>query len=136
MKTIISKLEKIKADADAGNMDPLKAFCMFKNIMKVADNAAKELQEQATKEAIKYGKGQREAFGFKFQVKTVGARWDFKNVEAVQDKQKELKKLQESLKSMAQARMNNTDLTAVDESTGEVQQLPVYRAGTETVTIL
>jgi hypothetical protein len=113
-----------------GEMSALKAYIICKDLEKTLKDVLKGLSEEAITEAEKYGKGEHDAFGAKFQVRNGATRWDFKHISEWKNKSADLKAYEESLKALAKS-----GHTGIDEATGEVLELPKQIFGATTLSI-
>lgn len=125
---MLEHLHNINEDVINGERNPLEAYVELKRIEKLLKDVIKGVQPEAITEAEKYGKGEHEEFGAKFQVKSAAGRWNFKNCDLWVAKNQSLKNLEETLKTV-----HKTGATVIDEETGEVLPRPDYAEGGMTI---
>ena len=120
-------LTRLVDDALAGLVEPLDTYILFKKLETTIKEAIKLLQDGATEDAIKYGKGDHLVQGTYINVKASAGRWVFSDrVQAAKD---ELKRLQEQEKA---AYKNN--VVMVDEDGVEIPKANYFQ-GKEIVSI-
>lgn len=126
----MEQLHNINEGVINGEMNPLQAYIELKRIESLLKDVMKGVQEEAITEAEKYGKGEHEAFGAKFQVKNAGGRWNYKNNQQWLQLSTKIKGLEEQLKAAHKA-----GGTLIDEETGEVIGGAEFSEGKTTIAI-
>lgn len=123
-------LHKINEAVINGEINALEAYIELKRIENLLKDVMKGVQEEAIIEAEKYGKGEHEDFGAKFQVKNAAGRWSYKNNKHWVELDANRKGLEEQLKALYKA-----GVTGVDEETGELIQHAEYTEGKTTISV-
>lgn len=132
MKAIIEILQDLNDAVLNGDKEALPTFIELKGVEKLLKQVLTGMQDAAIDEAERYGKGEHELNGAKFQVKNAAGRWDYKECKEWADKKDELGQIEEALKALYKAR-HFGDLARVDD--GEVMELPKYSQGKTTIAI-
>ncbi len=134
MEELPKKITQLAAIASTGYANPLRVYITLKRIETALEGAISEAQPLAIDEADNYGNGEHTAFGAKFNVKNAAGRWDFKGVSRWNELKSDLTNLEDGLKFAYGARQK-IGATSVDETTGEVEELPTYTPGKTTISI-
>ena len=127
MKNILNELHEINEKALNGEGNALEAYINCKQVEKLLNG----LHEAAIEEAEKYGKGEHEAHGAKFQVKNGAARYDFKAV----SEWVELKAKLTAIETERKALVKVGQVNLVNAETGEFVELPVQTFTRDSITI-
>lgn len=114
-------IDSVIVGVDLGNVNPLDAFAVFKKMEKLFNEAKKTIDSYAIEEAEKYGSS-FEYNGQKFEVRNGATRYSFKDIEEWKIANANLKEIEEKYKTAY--KNNKIGLSALDESTGEVLELP------------
>ena len=115
-----------------GEIDPLKAVIVLKEIEKKAKEYKSKIDEMALEEVTKYGRGGTEIDGYNISCRLSAGRWDFKHISEIQDLEKKLKELKEKHKGAYNQMTRN--LTTLGEG-GEVIIPANYKHGKEIIVI-
>ena len=115
-----------------GEIDPLKAVIVLKEIEKKAKEYKSKIDEMALEEVTKYGRGGTEIDGYNISSRFSAGRWDFKHISEIQDLEKKLKELKEKHKGAYNQMTRN--LTTLGEG-GEVIIPANYKHGKEIIVI-
>lgn len=129
---ILHELQELNETALNGDGNALEAYIQCKTIEMLLKDVMNGLQPAAIEEAEKYGKGEHEAHGAKFQVKNGAARYDFKGVATWVEAKKALTDIEVMGKAMLKAG-NNINIS--DSNTGEMVELPVQSFNRDILTI-
>lgn len=119
---IKSVIDSVIVGVDLGNVNPLDAFAVFKKMEKLFNEAKKTIDNYAIEEAEKYGNKSFEYNGQKFEVRDGAKRYSFKDIEEWKIANENLKNIEEKYKTAY--KNNKIGLSALDEETGEVLQVP------------
>ena len=114
-----------------GELSPLKAYIELKGFEKLIAELIKGTQEDAINEAETYGKGEHQAHGAKFTIKSGPSTWDFSGCANIIKLKKELKDQEDKLKKLAEGGLSEI----MDVQTGEVLDLPIKKQGRTTISI-
>ena len=90
---------EITKQVEAGNMNALEGFVHLKQIEAQLKDCFNLIKDQAIDEAEKYGKGENEAYGCKFQVRNAAGRWDFSNLQEHSEMKQALKDYEDGMKA-------------------------------------
>ena len=131
MKNILNELHEINEKALNGEGNALEAYINCKQVEKLLKNVLNGLHEAAIEEAEKYGKGEHEAHGAKFQVKNGAARYDFKAV----SEWVELKAKLTAIETERKALVKVGQVNLVNADTGEFVELPIQTFTRDSLTI-
>tara|TARA_R100000655_G_scaffold31221_1_gene62655 strand:- start:1315 stop:1731 length:417 start_codon:yes stop_codon:yes gene_type:complete len=115
-----------------GEIDPLKAVIVLKEIEKKAKEYKCMIDDIALDEITKYGRGGTEIDGYSVSVRSSAGRWDFKHIKDITDLEKQLKELKEKHKAAYNQMTRN--LTTLGEG-GEVIIPANYKQGKEIIVI-
>ena len=131
MKTqILNYLLDVNEKALNGELNPLESYIELKSIESCLKDVLKGLQEDAINEAEKYGKGEHEAYGAKFNVRNGATRYDFKKIAEWSKLSAELKVFEEARKSIIKSGQ-----TEVYDANGELIELPIVKPGATTIAV-
>lgn len=109
------------------NSNCLEALMKLKSYENIINSVKKSIEAEAINEADKYGKGQHEVMGVKFQVKEGSRRYDYTNDDTYNKLKAELKEREEFLKGLKKP--------MVDPETGELAQPPIEKYTKSSITI-
>ena len=115
-----------------GEIDPLKAVIVLKEIEKKAKEYKSMIDEIALDEITKYGREGTEIDGYTISSRSSAGRWDFKHISDITDLEKQLKELKEKHK-LAYNQMTR-NLTTLGDG-GEVIIPANYKHGKEIIVI-
>lgn len=115
-----------------GEVDPLKAVVVLKEIEKKAKEYKSKIDDLALDEVSKYGAEGAFIDGYNVKARASAGRWDFKHIREITDLEKQLKELKEKHKGAYNQMLRN--LTTLGEG-GEVVIPANYKAGKEIVVI-
>jgi len=115
-----------------GEIDPLKAVIVLKEIEKKAKEYKCMIDDIALDEITKYGREGTEIDGYSVSVRSAAGRWDFKHINEIQDLEKELKQLKEKHKGSYNQMLRN--LTTLGEG-GEVIIPANFKSGKDIIVI-
>lgn len=127
----LNEIHNANEEALNGDGNALKTYIECKTIEKLLKSVMAGIHEAAIDEAEKYGKGEHEAHGAKFQVKNGAARYDFKGVTMHAELKGQLKQCEESLKAI----LNSGKHNFADAETGEMVELPIKTYTRDSLTI-
>ena len=119
---ILTSIDTIVAKVDMGELNGLDAFSLFKKLEKAFTEAKKTIEGIALDEAEKFGTSTFESNGQKFEVRNGATRYSFKDIEEWKIASENLKEIEEKYKTAY--KNNKIGLSALDEATGEVLQVP------------
>jgi len=119
---ILTSIETIVNKVDLGELNGLDAFSLFKKLEKAFTEAKKTIEGVALDEAEKFGASTFESNGQKYELRNGATRFSFEHIEEYKEKKAELKALEEKYKLAY--KNNKLNLSSLDESTGEVIELP------------
>ena len=131
MKNILNELHEINEKALNGDGNALEAYINCKQVEKLLKDVMNGLHEAAIEEAEKYGKGEHEAHGAKFQVKNGAALYDFKAV----SEWVELKAKLTAIETERKALVKVGQMNLVNAETGEFVELPIQTFTRDSITI-
>ena len=114
-----------------GEIEPLKAFMILKDIENKSKEYKKKIEDLAIEELSNYN-GKAEINGHNISLKKSAGRWDFKHIEEIVEAENNLKQLKEKYKLAYHQIENNT--TSVGEG-GEVIKPAVFKHGKEIISI-
>lgn len=120
---ILTSIDTIVAKVDTGELNGLDAFSLFKKLEKAFTEAKKTIEGVALDEAEKFGASSFESNGQKYELRNGAKRFSFDHIEEYAQKKAELKAIEEKYKSSYQN--NKLGLSSLNESTGEVLQVPI-----------
>lgn len=120
--------ESISNNLLEGSVDLLEAYAKLKAMEEVVKKVKAKIEEDSINEADKYGKGQHEAYGIKFQVKEGSKRFDYSG-------DAEYTRLKEALKERENM-LKNIPYEMVDPETGEVATPPKIKYTKSSLNIL
>jgi len=115
-----------------GEIDPLKAVIVLKEIEKKAKEYKCMIDDLALDEITKYGRGGTEIEGYSVSVRSSAGRWDFKHIKDITDLENQLKELKEKHKGAYNQMLRN--LTTLGEG-GEVIIPANFKQGKEIIVI-
>lgn len=115
-----------------GDLDPLKAIVVLKEIEKKAKEYKSMIDDIALDEITKYGKEGTNIEGYNVNVRASAGRWDFKHIIEITDLEIKIKELKEKHKGSYKQMLNN--LTTLGEG-GEVIIPANYKGGKEIIVI-
>ena len=127
---IINYLLDLNEKGINGEINPLEAYIDLKSIESCLKDVLKGLQEDAINEAEKYGKGEHEAFGAKFNIRNGATRYDFKKIAEWAEMSAKLKAFEEARKSIIKSGQSE-----VYDANGELIELPIVKPGATTIAI-
>ena len=131
MKTeILNYLLDVNEKALNGELNPLESYIELKSIEACLKDVMKGLQEDAINEAEKYGKGEHEAYGAKFNVRNVATRYDFKKIAEWAKMSAEIKAFEEHRKTLAKLGGDENY-----DANGELIELPIVKPGGVTIAV-
>ena len=110
-----NSLTKLVDDALAGMVNELDAYLFLKKLETTVKNGLSLLQDGATDEAIKYGKGEHLVDGAYINVKASAGRWQFS------DKVKELKEVVKAREELEKSAYKAGDNIIVDPDGVQVE---------------
>jgi len=113
-----------------GEKNPLEVYVELKGLEKLLKDVISAVQPDAIDEAEKYGKGEHDAYGAKFQVKNGAGRWSFKGNPEWVDAEAKKKAIEEQLKTLFKG-----GVVGVDESTGEMIKGAEFTPGKTTIAV-
>lgn len=119
---ILTSIDTIVNKVDLGELNGLDAFSLFKKLEKAFTEAKKTIEGAALDEAEKFGTSSFESNGQKYELRNGATRFSFDHIEEYKEKKAELKALEEKYKLAY--KNNKLNLSSLDESTGEVIELP------------
>ena len=119
---ILTSIDTIVNKVDLGELNGLDAFSLFKKLEKAFTEAKKTIEGVALDEAEKFGTSSFESNGQKYELRNGATRFSFDHIEEYKEKKAELKALEEKYKLAY--KNNKLNLSSLDESTGEVIELP------------
>tara|TARA_R100001530_G_C4225233_1_gene131112 strand:+ start:91 stop:501 length:411 start_codon:yes stop_codon:yes gene_type:complete len=115
-----------------GEIDPLKAIIVLKEIEKKAKEYKSKIDDIALDEITKYGREGTSIDGYSVSVRSAAGRWDFKHISEIQDLEKQLKELKEKHKASYNQMLRN--LTTLGEG-GEVIIPANFKHGKDIIVI-
>ena len=131
MKTeILNYLLDVNEKSINGELNSLESYIELKGIEACLKDVLKGLQEDAINEAEKYGKGEHEAYGAKFNVRNGATRYDFKKISEWAKMSAEIKAFEEQRKQLAKMGAGDTF-----DSNGELIELPIVKPGATTIAV-
>jgi len=122
---ILTSIDTIVNKVDLGELNGLDAFSLFKKLEKAFTDAKKTIEGVALDEAEKFGASTFESNGQKYELRNGASRFSFDHIEEYAEKKAELKQLEE--KYRIAYKNNQLNLSSLDESTGEVLELPIVK---------
>lgn len=128
---IEGQIKKNVENVNEGFASPLYTYIELKRILKDVEQAIKEIQPEALKEAEMHGKGETMVAGALISVRAVGGRWNFKNVPEWAKQKSEIDRIESKYKALYKTKELGT--IPVDEETGEILDLPEYSHGTDAI---
>jgi hypothetical protein len=130
---LIDDIIDIVQQCDYGNIDPLKAYVMFKRIEITAQNCLKQIQDEALIEANKYPEKVIGLEGAEVMKKRAAGRWDYSQCVYVTQAKEEAKRQEEIAKQAYKASQRGQLL--FKEGTGEVFTPAAYMEGADTISV-
>jgi len=131
MKTeILNYLLDVNEKALNGELNPLESYIELKSIESCLKDVMKGLQPDAIDEAEKYGKGEHDAYGAKFNVRNGATRYDFKKIAEWAKMSAEIKAFEETRKSLIKSGQSE-----VYDANGELIELPIVKPGATTIAV-
>ena len=115
-----------------GEIDPLKAVIVLKEIEKKAKEYKDKITDIALEELDNYPKVGAIIDGYNVKTKKAAGRWDFKHITEIHDLEKQLKELKEKHKGAYNQMLHN--LTTLGEG-GEVIIPANFKQGKEIIVI-
>jgi len=115
-----------------GEIDPLKAILVLKEIEKKAKQYKTMIEDIAIDEISKYDREGAYIDGYNIKLKRSAGRWDFKDIPEIVELENKLKLLKDKHKSAYKQLDNN--ITSVGEG-GEVITPAVFKPGKDIITI-
>ena len=115
-----------------GEIDPLKAIIVLKEIEKKAKEYKSMIDEMALDEITKYGRGGTNIDGYNVNTRSAAGRWDFKHIQEITDLEIQLKELKDKHKGAYNQMLHN--LTTLGEG-GEVIIPANFKQGKEIIVI-
>ena len=138
-------IDKAVEDVQAGILDPLDVFIVFKTMAEQLTNANSEIQELAIDQAELHGAKTFTHHGYKIGIVQGRTIWDFKNCQGVVEMEAEVKRLKDNLKAMRKAaeadgyseivELNGQKVLAAPDQNGELIALPMQKNGKSYLTI-
>ena len=119
---ILTSIDTIVNKVDLGELNGLDAFSLYKKLEKAFTEAKKTIEGAALDEAEKFCASSFESNGQKYELRNGATRFSFDHIEEYKEKKAELKALEEKYKLAY--KNNKLNLSSLDESTGEVIELP------------
>ena len=119
---ILTSIETIVNKVDLGELNGLDAFSLFKKLEKAFTEAKKTIEGVALDEAEKFGASTFESNGQKYELRNGATRFSFDHIQEYAEKKAELKQLEEKYKLAY--KNNKLNLSSLNESTGELLELP------------
>lgn len=119
------------SEVENGIGSALNTFIELKKMSKYIDGLVKEIQSEALREAESFGKGEHSIHGAVVSVRSTPGRWNFDNLEDYVSAKQNLKHIEDRYKTAFKNAENL--LSSVDESTGEILDLPTFTPGPETI---
>lgn len=127
VQLVLSKVASVKN----GELNPLDAYIILKELEKVLRDSIVEINEYAVEEAKKYGK----SFDYKnasITVKPDAGRWDFSHIEKWKSTKEKLKELEDAAKSAYNAKGKDLLIASVD---GELIEPAKYTPGKDNISV-
>tara|TARA_R110001592_G_scaffold190243_1_gene435908 strand:- start:745 stop:1155 length:411 start_codon:yes stop_codon:yes gene_type:complete len=115
-----------------GEIDPLKAIIVLKEIEKKAKEYKSMIDDIAIDEITKYGRDGTNIDGYNVNVRNSAGRWDFNHLTEIKDLEDKLKELKDKHKGSYKQMLQN--LTTLGEG-GEVIVPANYKGGKEIIVI-
>jgi transcriptional regulator of heat shock response len=119
--------EQISQDLLEGSVDILDAYIRLKSMEEVIKKVKSKVEDEAINEAYKYGKGEHEAYGVKFQSNEGRRTFDFSGDAEYLRLKEELKEREAMLKALP--------YEMVDPETGEVATPPNIKYSKSSISI-
>ena len=120
---VTSIINGIVSDVEVGRVNPLDAFAIFKKMEALFNEAKKQIDALAIEEAEHYGQSTFSHNGQKYEVRNGATRYNFKDIPEWIEANEKLKLIEEKYKTAYKNRQMN--LSSLDETTGELLQLPI-----------
>lgn len=136
MKQLITaikeSLDRLSGDAEQGNICPLETYMNFKELNDFISDRIDVIKPSALKEAEKY-KGDANGYcGYIIDVREMGGKYDYSNIE-------QIVKLKEQIKELEKASQNAYKISlqggAVVTGDGEEVQPAIYKPGTISIAL-
>tara|TARA_B100000519_G_C14251244_1_gene442540 strand:+ start:1221 stop:1634 length:414 start_codon:yes stop_codon:yes gene_type:complete len=115
-----------------GEIDPIKAFVVLKEIEKKSKEYKSKIEDIALDELSKYGREGLEMDGNQISIKRSAGRWSFKHIKEVVELENELKALKEKHKGSYKQIQSN--ITSIGEG-GDVIDPAEFKEGKEIIQI-
>ncbi len=136
MSDICNKVNKYVKDiadlVENGEIDPIKAFLVLKEIENRSKEYKKKIEDIALEEVSKYGREGTNIDGYKVNIKKSAGRWDFNHIEEIVDLENKLKALKDKHKGSYHQSQNN--LTSIGEG-GEVVDPAKFKEGRDIIIV-
>ena len=131
MKTeILNYLLDVNEKAINGEINPLESYIELKSIESCLKDVMKGLQPEAINEAEKYGKGEHDAYGAKFNIRNGATRYDFKKIAEWAEMSANIKAFEETRKHLVKVGAGDTY-----NADGELIELPIVKPGATTIAV-
>ena len=124
-------ITQLAQDVFDGTEDPLKAYGLAKDYLKVVTDSVKAIEEAALDEAAKYEKTFVHE-GFKFEKRNGARRFDFKHLPDWAEKKQELTQIEGKYKGAYQSFERGLKQVTDD---GEVIELPKCNQGKDSLIV-
>lgn len=116
-----------------GTGDALTAYIELKKIADEIKTTMDEIKSDAMDELSKHGAGEHVMCDAIVSISNVGGRWKFDHIDEWSKLKTELTNVETRLKTAYKS--HQSGLMSVNESTGEISELPKYSGSTETIKI-
>jgi hypothetical protein len=115
-----------------GELNPLKAMLVLKEIEKKAKDYKTKIEEMAIDEITKHERSETQIGDYNLKMKRAAGRWDFKHIDEINDLEKQIKAVKEKHKNAYNQMLQN--VTAIGEG-GEVIIPANFKHGKEIIVI-
>jgi len=115
-----------------GEIDPVKAFLLLKQIENKSKEYKKKIEEIALDELAKYGSEGAEIDGYKVTLKKSAGRWNFKHIEDIVDAEEKLRQLKIKHKGAYLQMVHN--ITSIGDG-GELIKPAEFKNGKQIISI-
>lgn len=135
IEKITSQLNGIMTGIENGNKgnNALTAYIELKKIADLVKTTMDEIKSDAMDELDRHGKGEHVICDAIVSISNVGGRWKFDHIDEWSKLKSELTNVESRLKTAYKS--HQSGLMSVNESTGEISELPIYSGSTETIKI-
>ena len=125
--------KQLVQDVFDGQESALKAYQLIDELEKSVKLSKDAIKPEAIEEASKFDSPTFEFEEGKFTFKRGGKQWDFKGVKEWKDAKKSLTEIEGKLKAAWE--LNQKGLMAVDEVTGDIQDLPTVSFRADSISV-